>query len=70
MQSGEHLLAFFDNVCVVSLPGRTLPMCIFLDEKMETGAGIRLHAGKTRVRTRASACPQDVVGRGADFWNP
>ena len=41
-----------------------------LDEKMEAGAGIRLHVGKTRVWNRASVCPLDVVDLGAEVWNP
>ena len=70
MQPGEHLLAFLDDVHVVSPPGRTRPMYNLLDEKMEAGAGIRLHAGKTRVWNRASMCPPNVVDLGADVWNP
>ena len=70
MQPGEHLLAFLDDVRVVSPPGRTRPMYNVLDEKLEAGAGIRLHAGKTRVWNRASMCPPNVVDLGAEVWNP
>ena len=34
MQPGEHLLAFLDDVHVVSPPGGTRPMYNVLDEKM------------------------------------
>ena len=70
MQPGEHLLAFLDDVHVVSPPGRTRPMYNVLDEKLEAGAGIRLHAGKTRVWNSASMCPPNVVDLGAEVWNP
>ena len=70
MQPGEHLFAFLDDVYVVSPPGRTRPMYNALGEKMEAGAGIRLHAGKTKVWNRASMCPPDVVDLGAEVWNP
>ena len=50
----------------VSHPGRTRPMYNVLDEKMEARAGIRLHAGMTRVWNRASMCPPNVVDLGAE----
>ena len=48
----------------------TLPVYNVLEEKMEAGAGIRLHAGKTRVWNRASMCLPNVVDLGAEVWNP
>ena len=58
MQLGDHLLAFLDDVHVVSPPGRTRPMYNVLDEKMEAGAGIRLHVGKTRVWQGVDVSPK------------
>ena len=69
MDRSEHLLAFLDDVHVVS-PHRTRPLYNILGERLEMGAGIRLHAGKTRVWNREAICPPDIQDLGDEVWNP
>ena len=70
MDRSEHLLAFLDDVHVVSSSHRTRPLYNILGEKLEMGAGIRLHAGKTRVWNREAICPPDIQDLGDEVWNP
>ena len=60
----EHVFAFLDDIFVVSLPERTRTIFNLAAEKLGAGAGIELHAGKTRVWNRAGECPPDTVEHG------
>ena len=63
LRPGENVFAFLDDVYVVSLPERTRTIFNLAAEKLGAGAGIELHAGKTRE------CPPDVVELGDEVWN-
>ena len=66
LRPGEHVFAFLDDIYVVSLPERTRAIFNLVAEKLGEGAGVELHAGKTRVWNRAGDCPPDM---GPDVWN-
>ena len=53
LRPGEHVFAFLDDIYVVSLPERTRTIFNLAAEKLGAGAGIELHAGKTRVWNKA-----------------
>ena len=65
----ELLFAFLDDVYVVSNPDRTRPLYDLLGEKL-AHAGIRLHAGKTRMWNKASERPPNIDDLGDEVWNP
>ena len=69
MDRSEYLLAFLDDVHAVFSPHRTRPLYKILGE-VGHGAGIRLHAGKTRVWNREAICPPDIQEIGDEVWNP
>ena len=69
VEAGEHVFTFSDDIHVVSLPERTRTIFNLAAEKLGAGAGIELHAGKTRVWNRAGECPLDMVELGDDVWN-
>ena len=64
MGEEEHLLAFLDDVFIVSEPDNTL------GDELSTRAGIHLHAGKTRVWNREGVCPPGVEELGPEVWSP
>ena len=71
MDPRDVLLAFLDDVCVISQdPNRVRQALDLLDDKLATQAGIRLHTGKTRVWNRASVCPARMAELGPEVWNP
>ena len=70
MTSGEHLLAFLDDTCILSLPQRARPLYNVMGTTLETGAGIHLHAGKTRIWKRAGIRPPDIDDLGEEVWSP
>eukprot|EP00973_Karenia_brevis_P043297 6000973-Karenia_brevis.AAC.1 len=53
LQEGEHVFAFLDDVYAVADPDRIRPIYDLLAETLASKAGISLHAGKTRVWSRA-----------------
>ena len=69
LRPGEYVFAFLDDIYVVSLPERTRTIFNLAAEKLGGGAGIELHAGKTRVWNKAGECPPDVVELGDEVWN-
>ena len=54
---------------MVSLPERTRAIFNLVAEKLGEGAGVELHAGKTRVWNRAGDCPPDMEELGPEVWN-
>ena len=69
LRPGEYVFAFLDDIYVVSLPERTRTVFNLAAEKLGAGAGIELHAGKTRVWNKAGECPPNVVELGDEVWN-
>ena len=66
----ELLFAFLNDVYVVSNPDRTRPLYDLLGEKL-AHAGIRLHAGKTRMWNKASERPPNIDDqKGSRYWGP
>ena len=65
----EHVFAFLDDTYVVSLPERTRAIFNLAAEKLGEGAGIELHAGKTRVWNRVGGCPLGMEELGPEVWN-
>ena len=65
----ELLFAFLDDVFVVSNPDRTRPLYDLLGEKL-AHAGIRLHAGKTKMWKKASDRPPNIDDLRDEVWNP
>ena len=70
MGEEEHLLAFLDDVFIVSEPDRTRSGYNTLGDELSTRAGIHLHAGKTRVWNREGVCPPGVEELGPEVWSP
>ena len=70
MAPGEHLLAFLDDTYILSLPQRARPLYDVMDTTLETGAGIQLHTGKTRIWNRGGIRPQDIDDLGEEVWSP
>ena len=58
------MFAFLDDIYVVSLTQRTRAIFNLVIEKLGEGAGVELHAGKTRVWKRAGDCPPDTEDLG------
>ena len=69
LRPGEYVVAFLDDIYVVSLPERTRAIFNLVAEKLDEGAGVELHAGKTRVWNRAGDCPPEKEELGPDVWN-
>ena len=69
LRPGEYVFAFLDDIYVVSLPERTRAIFNLVAEKLGEGAGVELHAGKTRVWNRACDCPPDMEELGPEVWN-
>ena len=70
MQEEELLLAFLDDIYIVSSPARTRTIYNLLQVHLHSIAGIQLHEGKTRVWNRAGECPPDVADLGDEVWSP
>ena len=66
MGEEEHLLAFLDDVFIVSEPDRTRSGYNTLGDELSTRAGIHLHAGKTRVWNQEGVCPPGVEELGPE----
>ena len=49
LNPGEHLTAFFDDVCMATPPARVGPMHAVVQEELFVHACIRVHHGKTKV---------------------
>ena len=60
LQPGETLLAYLDDLYVVSPPHRTVPIFNLLQANLDAHAGISLHLGKTRVWNAAGEEPTDI----------
>ena len=60
LQPGETLLAYLDDLYVVSTPHRTVPIFNLLQANLDAHAGISLHLGKTRVWNAAGEEPTDI----------
>ena len=75
MLPNELLFAFLDDVYVVSNPDRTRPLYDLLGEKL-AHAGIRLHAGKTRMWNKAARPTSTIwetrfgTQKGSRYWGP
>ena len=69
LRPGEYVFAFLDDIYVVSLPERTRAIFNLVAEKLGEGAGVELHAGKTRVWNRAGDCPPVLEELGPEVWN-
>ena len=74
---GELLFAFLDDIYVVCSQARVRTVFNLLSVKLSDRAGIRLHAGKTRVWNKAGICPPNmgdrsrgVELRGSRSWAP
>ena len=70
MAPGEDLLAFLDDTYILSLPQSGRLLHDVMDTMLETGAGIQLHAGKTRIWNRGGIQPQDIDDLGEEVWSP
>ena len=68
MGEEEHLLAFLDDVFIVSEPDRTRSGYNTLGDEFSTRTGIHLHAGKTRVWNQG-VCPPGVEELGPEVWS-
>ena len=66
---GELLFAFLDDICVVCSQAGVRTVFNLLSVKLFDGAGIRLHAGKTRVWNKAGICLPNMGDLGPEVWN-
>ena len=64
------LEAFLDDVYVLCLPHRVVPLFKVLRESLDRVAGIRLHEGKTKVWNRSGTAPEDIEELGEEAWQP
>ena len=64
LEDGEQLCAFLDDVYVLCLPHRVVPLFKVLRESLDRVAGIRLHEGKTKVWNRSGTAPEDIEELG------
>ena len=70
MTPGEHLLAFLVDTYILPLPQRARPFYNVMGTTLETGAGIHLHAGKTRIWNRAGIRSPDIDDFCEEVWSP
>ena len=70
MRPGEYLLAYLDDTFILSQSERARPLYNAMDLQLQTRAGIRLNAGKTRVWNRAGIQPPNMDDLGEDVWSP
>ena len=73
LQPGEALLAYLDDLYVISPPTRTVPIFHLLDTNLREHAGISLHLGKTRIWNAAGEEPTDAhtlqpAAQAAPIW--
>ena len=66
---GELLFAFLDVIYVVCSQATVRTVFNLLSVKLFDGAGIRLHAGKTRVWNKAGICPPNMGDLRPEVWN-
>ena len=69
MLLGEVLFAFLDDIYVVCSQASVRTVFNLLSEKLFAGAGIRFHAGKTRVWNKAEISPPNMGDLGPEVWN-
>ena len=70
LQENEHLFAFLDDVYALCEPERVRTVYDSLSRHLFEVAGIRLHAGKTRVWNKAGEAPQGMDDLGPGVWSP
>ena len=72
LEDGERLLAFLDDLYVVSTPERTVAVHNILREELWQHAKISVHNGKTRVWNRGGIVPDrcDVLEAAARAVDP
>ena len=72
LRDGEHLLAFLDDIYMVTRPDRVGPVYANLQENLHVHACIRIHCGKTKVWNKAGIRPAacDALERIARIGNP
>ena len=57
LREGEYLLAFLDDIYMVTLPERACEVHGFVEEALWSVAGIRVHQGKTQMWNQAGVEP-------------
>ena len=57
LRTGESLMAFLDDIYVVTVPERVVEVHRTLEESLWADAGIRVHQGKTQTWNRAGEKP-------------
>ena len=72
LRRGEHLLAFLDDIHMVTRPERVGAVHACLGDELQTRASIRIHGGKTKIWNQAGERPPicDVLERIAQQNNP
>ena len=72
MVEGEVLLAFLDDVYVITKPDRVGDVYLALQEELYRHARIKIHAGKTQVWNAAGERPEacDILERIAQAEDP
>ena len=66
---GEHIFAFHDDICMVTMPERVGAVYAIVEEQLRTRARIRIHGGKTKVWNRGGEA-RDLRCVGAHCPSP
>ena len=72
MDATQHLMAFLDDIFLVTMPQDVGGACAIVQEKLWVHSCIRVHVGKTKVWNRAGIRPLacDVLERIARIQHP
>ena len=72
LRRGESLMAFLDDIYVVTVPERVVEVHRMLEESLWADAGIRVHQGKTQIWNRAGEKPPgcEVLEQRARVMDP
>ncbi|CAE7568781.1 unnamed protein product [Symbiodinium natans] len=69
LAQGERLLAFLDDLYVVTTPERSGHLGGVVAGEVERGAGVAANLGKTQIyNAQGGAAPPDVAALGPDVW--
>ena len=60
LADGEKLLAYLDDVMVISRPERVRTVITIIDEELARHAHLNIHYGKTHVWNRGGVAPQGI----------
>ena len=66
MEDGEQLCELLDDVYVLCLPHRVVPLFKVLRESRDRVAGIRFYEEKTKVWNTSGTAPEDIEELGEE----